>query len=114
MESDEIRQMFRDAADLRKMGPFDKDRKATEERFETLAARYRAEYLSAQPEPREEKPRQPEWKAALSYIASLLQQMDAVAPESAKMNHAAFAVIAPAVQKYYEEKNSEKKGEPAE
>jgi len=108
MEPKDIRQMFRDAADLRKMGPFDKEREATEARFAELSERYKAEYLSAPTAPRGEKPAQPEWKAVLQYLAGVFQQMDAAVPETAPMNKAAWAVIAPAVQKFYE---GEKTGE---
>ena len=52
MEPKDIQQMFRDAADLRKMGPFDKEREATEARFAELSERYKAEYLSAPAAPR--------------------------------------------------------------
>lgn len=114
MEPKDIRQMFRDAAALRKMGPFDKEREATEARFAELSERYKAEYLSAAPAPRGEKPARPEWEAALQYLAGLFQQMDAAMPETAPMNKAAWAAIAPAVQKFYEGGNAGKNGEPAE
>lgn len=113
MEPKDIQQMFRDAADLRKMGPFDKEREATEARFAELSERYKTEYLSARPEPRPEKPAQPDWKAALQYLAGILQQMDAAVPETAPMNKAAWAVIAPAVQKFYEGEKAGKNEEPA-
>lgn len=114
MESKDIRQMFRAAADLRKMGPFDKEREATEARFAELSERYKAEYLSAPTAPRDEKPARPEWKAVLQYLAGILQQMDAAVPETAPMNKAAWAVIAPAVQKFYEGESAGKKDGPAE
>lgn len=114
MTSDEIRQMFRDAADLRKMGPFDMGREAAEARFAELSERYDAEYLSAPPAPRGEKPARPEWKAALQYLAGVLQQLDAAVPETAPMNKAAWAVVAPAVQKFYEGEKAGKNEEPAE
>ena len=111
MEPKDIQQMFRDAADLRKMGPFDKEREATEARFVELSKQYKAEYLSISTEPRQEKP---DWKAALRYLASILQQMDTAVPETAPMNKAAWAVIAPAVQKFYEGEKTGKNEEPAE
>lgn len=111
MEPKDIQQMFRDAADLRKMGPFDKEREATEARFVELSKQYKAEYLSISTEPRQEKP---DWKAALQYLASILQQMDTAVPETAPMNKAAWAVIAPAVQKFYEGEKTGKNEEPAE
>lgn len=114
MEPKDIQQMFRDAADLRKMGPFDKEREATEARFAELSERYKAEYLSARPEPRPEKSAQPDWKAALQYLVGILQQMDAAVPETAPMNKAVWTVIAPAVQKFYEGEKTEKNEEPAE
>lgn len=114
MEPKGIQQMFRDAADLRKMGPFDKERETIESRFAELSERYRAECLPSNPEPRHEKPAQPEWKAALQYLAGVLQQMDAAVPETAPMNKAAWDVIAPAVQKFYEDGNAGKNGEPVE
>lgn len=113
MEPKDIQQMFRDAAALRSMGPFDPAKAETESRFAELSRRYRAECLR-QPEPRDEKPRQPDWKAALQYIASLLQQMDLVAPDSAETNRAAWAIVAPAVQKFYEGESAGKKDGPAE
>lgn len=114
MESKDIRQMFRDAADLRKMGPFDEKRKKTEARFAALSEQYKTEYLSARSEPGQEKPVQPDWKAVLQYLAGVLQQMDAAVPETAPMNKAAWAVIAPAVQKFYEGEKTGKNEEPAE
>lgn len=114
MEPKDIQQMFRDAADLRKMGPFDKEREATEARFAELSEQYKAEYLSARPEPRPEKPAQLDWKAALQYLVGILQQMDAAVPETAPMNKAVWAVIAPAVQKFYEGEKTGKNEEPAE
>lgn len=114
MEPKDIRQMFRDAADLRKMGPFDEKRNETEARFVTLSKQYESEYLSAGSEPRQEKPVQPEWKATLQYLAGVLQQMDAAVPETASMNKAAWAVIAPAVQKFYEGEKTGKNENPAE
>lgn len=114
MEPKDIQQMFRDAADLRKMGPFDKEREVTEARFAELSKQYEAEYLSARSEPRQEKPAQPDWKAALQYLAGVLQQMDAAVPETAPMNKAAWAVIAPAVQKFYEGEKTGKNEEPVE
>lgn len=111
MEPKDIQQMFRDAADLRKMGPFDKEREATEARFVELSKQYKAEYLSISTEPRQEKP---DWKAALQYLVGVFQQMDAAIPESAPMNKAAWAVIAPAVQKFYEGEKTGKNEEPAE
>ena len=112
--SDEIRQMFLDSADLGKMGPFDKEREATEARFAELSERYKTEYLSARSEPCQEKPIQPDWKAVLQYLAGVLRQMDAAVPETAPMNKAAWAVIAPAVQKFYEGEKTGKNEEPAE
>ena len=114
MEPKDIQQMFRDAADLRKIGPFDKEREATEARFAELSERYKAEYLSAGPGPRPEKPVQPDWQAVLQYLAGVFQQMDAAVPETAPMNKAAWAVIAPAVQKFYEGEKAGKNEEPAE
>jgi hypothetical protein len=58
--------------------------------------------MSAQTAPRDEKPVQPDWKAALQYLVGILQQMDAAVPETAPMNKAVWTVIAPAVQKFYE------------
>jgi len=113
MEPKDIQQMFRDAADLRKMGPFDENRKAVEERYAAASARYNAECLSLPP-PRDERPAVPDWKSAMAYLAGLLQQMDAVAPETAPMNKAAWSVIAPAVQAYYGKGKTEKNEEPAE
>ena len=101
MEPKDIQQMFRDAAELRKMGPFDKEREATEARFVELSKRYKAECLTTAAKPRDEKQSQPDWKAALQYLAGVLQQMDMAFPESAPTNKAAWAVIAPAVQKFY-------------
>ena len=40
--------------------------------------------------------------------------MDAAVPETAPMNKAAWAVIAPAVQKFYEGEKAGKNEEPAE
>lgn len=114
MTSDEIRQMFRAAADLRKMGPFDKEREEAERRFAELDARYRAECLGSAPPVSEKEPSSPDWESALRYLAGLFQQMDAAMPETAPMNKAAWAVIAPAVQKFYEGGNAGKNGEPAE
>ena len=114
MEPKDIQQMFRDAADLRKMGPFDEKLKETEARFAALSKQYETEYLSVSSEPRQEKPAQPDWKATLQYLAGVLQQMDAAVPETAPMNKAAWAVIAPAVQKFYEGEKIEKNEEPAE
>ena len=51
MEPKDIQQMFRDAADLRKMGPFDKEREAAEARFVELSKRYKAEYLTTMATP---------------------------------------------------------------
>lgn len=101
MEPKDIQQMFRDAADLRKMGPFDKEREATEARFVELSKQYKAEYLTTKAKPCDEKQAQPDWKAALQYLAGILQQMDTAVPETAPMNKATWAVIAPAVQKFY-------------
>lgn len=98
MKPKDIQQMFRDAADLRKMTPLDKEREATEARFVELSKQYKAEYFSISTELRQEKP---DWKAALQYLAGILQQMDTAVPETAPMNKAAWAVIAPAVQKFY-------------
>lgn len=114
MTSEEIKQMFRDAADLGKMGPFDEKRKEAEARFAELSERYRAEYLSAGAGPRREKPAQTDWKSVLGYLAAVFQQMDAAMPESAPTNKAAWAVIAPAVQKFYEGEKTGKDGESAE
>lgn len=114
MEPKDIQQMFRDAADLRKMGPFDKEREATERRFAELDARYRAECLGSAPPVSEKEPSRPDWEAALQYLAGLFRQMDAAMPETAPMNKAAWDVIAPAVQKFYEGGNAGKNGEPAE
>ena len=114
MEPKDIQQMFRDAADLRKMGPFDKEREATEARFVELSKRYKAECLTTAAKPRDEKQSQPDWKAALQYLAGVLQQMDMAFPESAPTNKAAWAVIAPAVQKFYEGEKTGKNEEPTE
>lgn len=114
MELKDIRQMFRDAANLRKMGPFDKEREMMEARFAELSEQYKAEYLSTQTVPCDEKPIQPDWKASLQYLAGILQQMDAAVPETAPMNKAVWAVIAPAVQKFYEGEKIVKNEEPTE
>ena len=114
MKPKDIQQMFRDAANLRKMTPFNKEREATEARFVELSKRYKAEYLTTTAKPCDEKQAQPDWKAALQYLAGVFQQMDAAIPESAPMNKAAWAVIAPAVQKFYEGEKTGKNEEPTE
>ena len=114
MEPDEIRQMFLDAAALRKAGPLSPGRAEAEERFARLAARYEAECLAARPAPAAEEAGAPEWESALQYLAGVLRQMDAAVPETAPMNKAAWAVIAPAVQKFYEDEKTGKNEEPAE
>ena len=97
MKPKDIQQMFRDAADLRKMTPLDKEREATEARFAELSKQYKAD-----------------WKAALQYLAGILQQMDTAVPETAPMNKATWAVIAPAVQKFYGGEKVGKNEEPVE
>lgn len=102
--------MFLDAAALRKMGPFDAERAETEGRFARLDAQYREE-LALGGRPAEKKPAEPDWKAALAYLGGVLQAMDDMSPESAPANRAAWTVVAPAVQAFYEGKMRTKENE---
>lgn len=108
MTNDEIRRMFRDAAELRKLGPLSPGRKELEARCAEARARYEAECLDGEA-PAETAPAEPVWSDALKYLGGLLQSLDAADPSTAPANQAVWQVIAPAVKAYYS-----KDGEPAE
>jgi hypothetical protein len=113
MKTEDIKQMFIDSAALSKLGPLDPNRLIVEERFLKLNEQYISEYIrnNAQKNNDQEDNNQNsiDWKSALSYLANIFQQLDTAMPESKPMNKAIWDIIAPAVQKFYKEKNKESK-----
>lgn len=107
MKPEEIKEMFKLSAEMRKLGPFDQKRQKLEDRFFELDAQYRAEYIdgleheSAQ---HAENTSNSDWKAALHYIANVLMQFSNAVPETKKMNEQAFATVASIVTKSFEGK----------
>jgi len=103
MTTEDIKQMFLDAAALQKMGPFDEAKAETEKRFAKLRAAYVAELLdSDDAEPTEPPPpAQPDWQGALKYLITLLQQVERMDPSTGPTNKAALEIVVPAVQQFY-------------
>jgi hypothetical protein len=108
MKPEDIKQMFLDLATLNKLGPFDPNRLIVEERALKLKEQYISEYIRKNDQKNNDQD-SIDWKGALSYLANIFHQLDTAMPESKSMNKAVWDIIAPAVQKFYEEKNEETK-----
>jgi hypothetical protein len=108
MKPEDIKQMFLDLCILNKLGPFDPNRLIVEKRALKLKEQYISEYIRKNDQKNNDQD-SIDWKSALSYLANIFQQLDTAMPESKSMNKAMWDIIAPAVQKFYEEKNEETK-----
>lgn len=108
MKPEDIKQMFLDLTTLNKLGPFDPNRLIVEERALKLKEQYISEYIRKNDQKNNDQD-SIDWKGALSYLANIFHQLDTAMPESKSMNKAIWDIIAPAVQKFYEEKNEESK-----